>query len=271
MAAVISPLLSVCSSSCRSLGNAASHSPTASLSSELSVAMSVVPICHRPSSFFFGAAAGGEGVERLGGFSRSQLGRWSTEIQRLNGQQEAIRARIRRRTGSATANYGIKEYGTPVPPYNDPPQVKQSSNVETPLGEGAREGPKFWDYGTPSSFRDYTSPKGYGAQNYGIPAYSALTASARVATVEGLEPAQGKELEIINAEPKELEPELGGGDGGQGKEGGRGGGGGGGDGSGEGEESEPQKPMSTSQKLTLAYAALVGGEPSSLAQTFTNC
>ncbi|CAM6084901.1 unnamed protein product [Calypogeia fissa] len=263
MALVGSPLSLACcsSSSAARLGNA-SPSPagvlgSASWSELLPAAMSVLPVYHRPSSLLCRvAAARKEAEERFGGISRrrNQLGRWSTGIQSWNVLEKERRGK---KSGTGIyANYGIKEYGTPKPPYDAPSQVKTSPKAK-PSSSGQGEVPQFWDYGSPSALRPYTSPNSYGApQNYGIPAYSAET--ARVSAVEAVEPPQGLVVEVINAEPRELEPELGGGDGGLGKDGGRGGGGGGGDGSGEGEESEPKKPMSTSQKLTLVYAALVG-------------
>lgn len=200
--------------------------------SELWVAMSVVPVC-RPSSLLLRAAVAAcgkeEGLGRLLA-RRSQCGRWSRANQ---PRWCASEGRVRTKRGSINnyANYGIREHGTPLPAYEASPRVK-------------------------------TSPKSYGApKNYGIRAYSGQSAASVVA-VEAIEPPPPIVEEVIIAEPREHEPELGGGDGGPGKDGGRGGGGGGGDGSGEGEEGEPQKPMSTAQKLTLVYAALVGGEPS---------
>lgn len=228
---------------------------------KLSVAMSVAPAHCRPSSLPLRAAvsAGQEKEEGFGGLWKRggiQLGRWSTATQKNSlGRQEG---RERRQRGSSVyANYyGREESGTPLSPYVAPPQVTKSPHQKNSLGQA--EVPKFWDYGAPQSLRPYTGPNSYGApKSYGIPAYSALSAAARVAAVEA-EPMQGIVIEEeISTEPKEIEPALDGGDNGLGKDGG-GGGGGGGDGSGDGEDSEPQKPISTAQKLTLVYAALVG-------------
>lgn len=229
---------------------------------KLSVAaMSVVPTCHRPSSLLFVRVAAAAEEERLGGGLSSgrriqqQLGRCS--IAAFQRRNYGLGKERRRKWGAndVCANYGIKEYGAQVPLHH---QVKKSSPKVKPSTGGQGGGGevrKFWDYGAPTASRPYTSPKYYGApKNYGIPAYSAQT--ARVAAVEAVQPPQGMVLAVINSEPSEQEPELGGSDQGPGKDGG--GGGGGGDGSGGGEESKPEKPMSTSQKLTLVYAALVG-------------
>ncbi|KAG6546797.1 hypothetical protein Mapa_011743 [Marchantia paleacea] len=178
--------------------------------------------------------------------------------------------------GYGVRDYGIPSYGTPQPPY----QSSKSPEAPVVVGKGKASGsapgtPSFWSYAAP---RDYSAPGNYGApKSYGAPsAYGPngyVAANAAVVEVEAAEVATGLEGVVpeyqdatVNAELNEVEPELGGGDGGAGKEGGGGGGGGDrgkgdgkGDGEGEGEEDKlPEKKMSMSQKLTLAYAALVG-------------
>jgi hypothetical protein len=144
--------------------------------------------------------------------------------------------------------YGLPDYGAPKPYHSPggssdalkPPSVSVPVPGSEPveLSTAARS---FWKYGAPSN---YSAPVNYKTPgDYRAP-------SAYGPGVQGTEGQQGLVLE-------------GGSGGGQENgNGGSGGGGGGGSGKGgQGEEgSDFSKKMSLSQKLTLAYAALVGGE-----------
>lgn len=161
-------------------------------------------------------------------------------------------ASSRRLQQLVAASYGIPEYGAPRP-YRAPGVHTPNPNptIVNP-GFGDLEKNAFWEYSAPSDYStpvNYKTPKGYGAPAaYG----PGVGVSEDVAVELGQEGATLKEV-------KELE--LDGGNGGGGGGGDNGGGGGGrGDGSGgaDGEEGK-KKGMSMSQKLTLAYAILVGG------------
>ena len=139
------------------------------------------------------------------------------------------------------ASYGIPGYGAPRP-Y----QVPARPNSETwngDSGNNQRIGELQWkNYGAPA---DYSTPA-----NYQTPR------RYRVTTELGQE---GLTLEDVQ-EPPELDVNGGGGDH-RGDENGGGGGGGGGDGSdGDGDEKKKKSGLSMSQKLTLVYAILVGGQ-----------
>ncbi|KAL2603218.1 hypothetical protein R1flu_013163, partial [Riccia fluitans] len=198
---------------------------------------------------------------------------------RVSGRRTVVRGKLPKKDpGYGLREYGIPSYKTPSykipqPPFKsttkksvNAPVVKKGKSTDPKPGT-----PSFWNYAAP---RDYTAPGNYGAPKaYGAPsAYgpdggvsgktSLVEAEAGKAEagLEGVSPEY--QDATVNAELKEAEPELGGGDGGAGREGGGGGGGGDrgkGDGKGEGEgDKEPGKKMSMSQKLTLVYAALVG-------------
>ena len=152
------------------------------------------------------------------------------------------------------ASYGIPEYGAPRP-YQAPGVHTPNPNptiVNPGFGDLGKNA--FWEYSAPSDYStpvNYKTPKGYGAPA----AYGPGVGVAEDVAVElGQE---GAALEEVK------EMELDAGDGGNGGGGGdaNGGGGGRGDGSGgaDGEGEGKKKGMSMSQKLTLAYAILVGG------------
>ena len=144
-----------------------------------------------------------------------------------------------RRSSLAVASYGIPSYGAPRP-YQTP--GADFHNGARPAGTISN--PAFGDV-TRSGFQwTFGAPHAYGA---------------------GVETAelgqQGATLQDVLEDVKE--PELDGGDvgsGGRGDDNG-GSGGGRGDGSGGGDADKPHKKpgFSMSQKLTLAYAILVGG------------
>ncbi|KAL3675050.1 hypothetical protein R1sor_024998 [Riccia sorocarpa] len=199
----------------------------------------------------------------------------------FSGRRTVVRSKLPKKD----PGYGLREYGIPsykTPSYKIPqPPFKSTTKkaVNVPIvGKGKRSSskpgtPSFWNYAAPRNYTapgDYGAPKAYDAPSgYGPDAgANGKTALVEVETgkteagLEGVSPEY--QDATVNAELKEAEPELGGGDGGAGKEGGGGGGGGDrgkGDGEGEGEregDKQPEKKMSMSQKLTLAYAALVG-------------
>ena len=172
------------------------------------------------------------------------------------------------------ASYGIPEYGAPRP--YQAPGVHTPNPNPTIVNPGFHDLGKnaFWEYSAPSDYStpvNYKTPKGYGTPA----AYGPGVGVAEDVAVElGQE---GVTLEEVK------EMELDAGDGGNGGGGGGddngGGGGGRGDGSGgaDGEGKGKKTGMSMSQKLTLAYAILVGGAcksslcPSSLFKPQSHC
>jgi hypothetical protein len=158
-----------------------------------------------------------------------------------NRRRRLLFAKVIRAVG-----YGLPDYGAPKPYHSPggasdvlkPPSAPVPGSEPVEPSTAARS---FWKYGTPSN---YSAPVNYKTPgDYRAP-------SAYGPGVQGTEGQQDLVLE-------------GGSGGGQGNgNGGSGGGGGGGSGKGgQGEEgSDFIKKMSLSQKLTLAYAALVGGE-----------
>lgn len=149
------------------------------------------------------------------------------------------------------ASYGIPGYGSPRP--YQTPGADFHSNAARPSETIAN--PNFddrspqldlqWNYGAPA---DYQTPKSYRAPR----AYGPGTTSTELGQ-------EGLTAEVV----QELDGGDGnGGGGGRGDENG-GSGGGRGDGSGgsegEGDETKKKSGLSMSQKLTLAYAILVGG------------
>ncbi|CAM6066888.1 unnamed protein product [Sphagnum tenellum] len=118
-----------------------------------------------------------------------------------------------------------------------------------------------WFYGTVA-----LQPLSYGsnAKGYTAPPYGSESAAGVgvIEEVKGLEVQELGDEGATFSDVREQDKVRGTGGGG-GKRGDWNGGGRGGGGDGEGgphEEEPPKKKMSTSQKLTLAYAALVGGE-----------
>lgn len=159
------------------------------------------------------------------------------------------------RSSLMVASYGIPSYGAPRP-YQIPGAdfhtgMRPAETAGKPsFGDVSRSGLQ-WNYSAPS---DYSTPVNYQTpRRYGAP-------HAYGSGVETTELGQaGTTLEDVK------EPELDGGDvggGGRGEENG-GSGGGRGDGSGgeggDGEKPKKKSGLSMSQKLTLAYAILVGG------------
>lgn len=152
-------------------------------------------------------------------------------------------------------SYGIPSYGAPRP-YQTPGAdfhngTRPAETIPNP-GFGDITRPGFqWSYGSPADYStpvNYQTPKGYGApQAYG---------------------PGGTELGEVGGSFDDIKrAELNsGGDGGRGDgdsgSGGRGDGDGeGGDGSGDGEDAGKKLAgLSLSQKLTLAYAVVIGGE-----------
>lgn len=173
-------------------------------------------------------------------------------------------ARSRRDLG-VISGYGLPSYGAPQP-YQTPSSPSDFVSPKSPTVGGQRGGnnknPGFWSYGAPTNYSvpvDYKAPVKYG---------SPAAYGQGVGVVEEIKGTELGEEGATLDQVKELEKDAGGGGAGGGNSGSGGGGGqggGGGDGGNEGgDDGDAKKKMSMSQKLTLAYAILVGGGCSSL-------
>ncbi|KAG0584614.1 hypothetical protein KC19_3G222600 [Ceratodon purpureus] len=152
---------------------------------------------------------------------------------------------------SMVASYGIPSYGAPRP-YQTPGADYHTGArpVETSGKAGFGDVSRVdlqWNYGTPSDYStpvNYQTPRRYGAPHAYGPGVETTELGQEGVTLEDV-----KEAELDGGD-------VGGG-GGRGDENG-GSGGGRGDDGGEGEKPKKKAGMSMSQKLTLAYAVLVG-------------
>lgn len=171
----------------------------------------------------------------------------------LSGKRIGLRSRKSSGVVASHPSYGIPSYGAPFP-YQTPGAVKNPSGGSRPAETipnpsfGDKSRPDFqWNYRSPADYSapvNFQTPRAYGAPHAYGPSKAELGDSG--ATFEDIKKAE--------------KDAVGGGDGGDG-DGGSGGSGGRGDGD-DGADGEGAKKklagLSLSQKLTLAYAILVG-------------